>query len=126
SNKLNGSLTVEEGKQQLEDNSIELLNKVEDFTNNDALNEIIELAEFLSAPNTTKFSGFKATALNSIDNASSIESRNSLIEFNAKQSLNLASKANLADDFEAESGVYEWNADIEDFEKTGESDDIIY
>ncbi|APY10146.1 hypothetical protein BWZ22_02365 [Seonamhaeicola sp. S2-3] len=126
SNKLDGSLTVEEGKQQLEDNSIKLLNKIEEFKNDDALNEIIELAEYLSSSNTTKFSGFKSTALNSIENASSIQSKNSLIEFNAKQSLALASKNNLIFDFEAESGVYEWNADIEDFEKIGESDDIIY
>lgn len=126
SNKLSGSLTVEEGKQQLEDNSIKLLNKIEEFKNDDALNEIIELAEYLSSSNTTKFSGFKSTALNSIENASSIQSKNSLIEFNAKQSLALASKNNLIFDFEAESGVYEWNANIEDFEKIGESDDIIY
>ncbi|GAA4230362.1 hypothetical protein GCM10022291_00300 [Postechiella marina] len=88
SSKVKGSLTVEEGKEQLEDNSIELLNKIEDFKDNDALSKIIELAEYLSPANTTKSSDSKNIALNTISNISSIEGTNKgIISFNAKQAV---------------------------------------
>ncbi|NJX15651.1 hypothetical protein [Tamlana crocina] len=124
---INGSLSVEEGKTQLEDNSIALLNKVEDFKNDDALNDIVELAEYLSSPNASKPGGFKKTSLNTISNLSGAKaSKNGLSVLNAKQAVALVADTPLADDFEAEKGVYQWNSETEDFDKTGESDDIVY
>ncbi|MDO6759017.1 hypothetical protein Q4566_02295 [Tamlana sp. 2_MG-2023] len=125
SNEPTTPLSVEEGKEQLEENSIELLNKVEAFKNDDALNEIVELAEYLNSSNTSKSSGFKKVAINSIIN-SAIKDGDDIVSFNAKQSISLVSETPIADDYENEKGTYEWNASIEDFEKTGESDDIIY
>lgn len=122
---ITGSLTVEEGKQQLEDNTIEILNKIEDFKNDDALNEIVELAEFLSSASTSKSTGTKKTALNTISNVASVKNTD-LVLFNANQSIALFADTPLADDFEEETGVYQWNADTEEFDKTGESDKIIY
>ncbi|WP_308991643.1 hypothetical protein QLS71_007540 [Mariniflexile litorale] len=125
--KITGSLSVEEGKNQLEDNSIELLNKIDAFKNNDALNEIIELAEFLNGSNDSKIVNFKKTAFSTINNISSIEASNkSITTFNAKQSIAIISETPLADDFQAEKGIYLWNSDTEKFDKTGSSDDVIY
>ncbi|GAA3658157.1 hypothetical protein [Flavivirga jejuensis] len=124
---ITGSLTVEEGKEQLENNSIELLNKIEDFKNDDALNEIIELAEYINGSTTTKSSGFKEIAFNTINNVSSMKTENTdIVLFNAKQSTAIIAENSLVDDFNEETGVYEWNATTEEFDKTGESDDIIY
>ncbi len=118
---LDGSLTVEEGKEQLEDNSIELLNKIDAFANNSELELIIELAEFLTgAESTTKSSSiFKKTLSN-------LSSESDVVVLSAKQSLTLISDTPLADDFNEEKGVYQWNADTEEFDKIGDSDDIIY
>ncbi len=127
SSEITGSLTVEEGKKQLEDNSLELLKNIEDFKNDDSLNEIIELAEYLNSSTTTKSSGFKEIALNTINNASSMKTENAdIILFNAKQSAAIIAKNTLDDDFNDEKGIYQWNATNEEFDKTGESDDIIY
>ncbi len=120
-----GTLTVEEGKQQLEDNSIEILNKIEDFKNDNALNEIIELAEFLTSASTSKSTGFKKTALNTVSNVASVKNTD-LILFNAKQSIVLITDTPLADAFEEETGIYQWNAETSEFDKTDESDKIIY
>lgn len=127
SSKVKGSLTVEEGKEQLEDNSIELLNKIEDFKDNDALSKIIELAEYLSPANTTKSSDSKNIALNTISNISSIEGTNKgIISFNAKQAVTVVDDSSLLDDYNEEKGIYNWNSETEEFDKTGTSDDIIY
>ncbi len=121
-------LSTEEGKEQLEDNSIELLNKIEAFKNDDALNEIVELAEFLRPASTSKFGGFKETSLNTLSNISELPTTSSkgLIVFNAKQATTLVSETPLADDFNNEKGIYQWNADTEVFDKIDDSDDIIY
>ncbi|WP_218599744.1 hypothetical protein [Polaribacter sp. NJDZ03] len=125
--KISGSLSVEEGKTQLEDNTIELLNKVESFKNDNALNDIIELAEYLNADNSVKNKSFKNTALKTISNIANIETTtNGLTAFNAKQAVAIIAETSLIDDFNNEKGIYTWNAETEDFDKTGNSDDIIY
>lgn len=126
--KIEGSLTPEEGKKQLEDNAIQLLNKIEDFENDSALNEIIELAEFLSADNSSPkhLNGFQLTAVNSIINLSN--AKNSVLDTALNQTT--AVETTTLEDFNNEKGVYTWNPALKggegDFEKTGNSDDIIY
>src|SRR5690606_2955683 len=91
-NESNESLSIEDGKNQLEDNSIALLNKIEDFKNDQALNDIIELAEFLSSTNTSKLSGFKKTSFNTISNISkTLNNDNDFTTFSAKQAITLIS-----------------------------------
>lgn len=125
--KVSGSLSVEEGKEQLEDNSIELLNKIDEFKDNDALTEIIELGEFLSSGSASKSGNFKNNVLNTISNVSSIEnSNNGLAVFNAKQAVTIVSDTPLSDDYNDEKGTYLWNSDTEEFDRTGDSEDIIY
>ncbi len=124
---ISGSLSVEEGKKQLEDNSLELLDKIDAFQNDNALNEIVELAEYVNTDNLTKLDDFKKTSLNTISNVSSIEaSNNGLAVFNAKQALTLVSEMPLSDDYNEKKGIYLWNSQTEEFDKTGDSDDIIY
>ncbi|SFC87083.1 hypothetical protein [Algibacter pectinivorans] len=126
-NNISGNLSVEEGKEQLEDNSIKLLDKIEAFESNDALNEIVELAEFLSTTNSSKPAGFTKKVLGTINNVAALqtESQDPVI-FNAKQSVLLIKDTPLANDFEEEKGIYLWNSDTEEFDKTGDSDDLIY
>src|SRR5690606_18175984 len=126
-NESNESLSIEDGKNQLEDNSIALLNKIEDFKNDQALNDIIELAEFLSSTNTSKLSGFKKTSFNTISNISkTLNNDNDFTTFSAKQAITLISGTPLNDDYNAEKGVYQWNNETDEFEKIGESEDVIY
>ncbi|MCL7765117.1 hypothetical protein MPF19_16960 [Polaribacter sp. Z014] len=125
--KISGSLSVEEGKTQLEDNTIELLNKIESFKNDNALNDIIELAEYLNADSGVKNKSFKNTSLKTISNIANLETTvNGLTVFNAKQAVVIIAETSLIDDFNNEKGIYTWNANTEGFDKTGDSDDIIY
>lgn len=120
------ALKVEEGKEQLENNAINLLDKIESFKSDKALNEIIDLAEFLNnSIDDDEDVFFKKSALKTISNISE-SSKKGIIAFNAKQSLSLIEEKTLLNDFNDEKGIYEWNDDIEDFEKVGNSDDIIY
>lgn len=126
---ITGALTVEEGKTQLEENSIELINKVDAFQNDTELNEIIELAEFLSETNTTntiKPVKFKTTMLNTLNNASSLQTAKNSVIYNSKQAATILAETPLTDDFNEEKGIYVWDADTEEFVRTGDSDDIIY
>jgi hypothetical protein len=124
---ITGSIDVEEGKTQLEDNTIQLLDKVEDFKNDNALNDIIELAEYLNSENSKKTKGFKKTILNTISNIANIKnSTNDLTVFNAKQSITIISETSLLDDFNNEKGIYNWNSNTKEFDKTESNDDIIY
>lgn len=121
------ALTIEEGKKELEDNTIELLNKIESFKNNNALNEIVELAEYLSSKNALKSSSFKKKTLKTLSNISEIKnSNNDVVIFNAKQATTFIAKTSLNDDFNNEKGIYNWNPQTQEFDKTGISDDIIY
>jgi hypothetical protein len=120
------ALKVEEGKEQLEDNAINILNKIESFKGDKALNEIIDLAEFLtSVPNEDKNTSFNKTALKAISNIAE-SNKKGIINFNTKQSLALIDEKHLLEDFNEEKGIYEWNNDTETFDKIGNSDDIIY
>ncbi|WP_158838857.1 hypothetical protein [Polaribacter sp. L3A8] len=126
-NKITGSLSVEEGKTQLEDNTIKLLDKVDDFKNDNALNDIIELAEYLNSDNNIKNKGFKKATLNTISNIANIKTTtNGLTAFNAKQGIAIIAETSLIDDFNSEKGIYSWNSNTKEFDKTGNSDDIIY
>ena len=126
---VNGSLSVEEGKQQLENNAVDLLNKVESFKSDTALNEIIELAEFLTADNASakQLNGFQATAVNSIANVAS--AKEDIIAANVSQTSEISQKTTV-EELNDEKGIYNWNPALENgeggFEKTGDSDDIIY
>jgi hypothetical protein len=120
------ALKVEEGKEQLEDNAINILNKIESFKGDKALNEIIDLAEFLtSVPNEDKNTSFNKTALKAISNIAE-SNKKGIINFNTKQSSALIDEKHLLEDFNEEKGIYEWNNDTETFDKIGNSDDIIY
>lgn len=123
---ITGALTVEEGKKQLEDNSIELINKVDAFQNDTELKEIIELAEFLSGANTTKPAKFKTTLFNTLNNASTLQTAKNSVIYNSKQAVTILAETPLTDDFNEEKGMYLWDADAEDFLRTGDSEDIIY
>lgn len=124
---ITGNLTVEEGKRQLEANSLEILDKVEAFESDSALNEIVELAEFLSVSNSEKPSGFAKRILTTISNIAAIQKNDEdPVIFNAKQAVMFFRDKPLADDFNEEKGTYLWNSNTEEFDKTGESDDIIY
>ncbi len=124
---ITGSLTVEEGKKQLEENSIKVLDKVESFESDDALNDIVELAEYLSNSNLEKSSGFTKKMFGTIKNIAAIQNDSQdPIVFNAKQSVMFFRDKPLANDFNDEKGIYSWNPNTEEFEKTGMSDDIIY
>ncbi len=124
---INGSLSVEEGKKQLEDNSIALLDKVEAFSNNDALKEIIELAEFLTASNvedTTNEDPFENTVLKTLENFK--DTKNDVVTLNAKQAITIVNETSLIEDFNDLKGIYTWDDSAESFEQTGDSDDVIY
>lgn len=123
---ITGSLTVEEGKTQLENNSIDVLNKVEDFKNDNALNEIIALAEFLTENNTDEDPApFEETVLKTLNNIAEGKDGD-FAALNAKQSITILNETPLADEFAETSGIYTWNADSNNFEQTGESDDVVY
>ena len=126
SQKITGTLSVEEGKRQLEDNSIKIINKIDAFQNNADLNEIIELAEFLSGANTEKQAKFKTTMLNTLNNISSLQTVKNSTAFNTKQAITILEDTPLTDDFNEEKGEYLWNSNTEDFDRTGDSEDIIY
>ena len=117
--------SVESGKNQLENNMIDALNKIDAFRNDNALNEIIELAEFLNTSSGVKNSSFKNVALTSISNVSSLKNADFTI-FNAKQSIALIEDTSLMEDYNNEKGTYLWDDSLKEFIKTGESDDIIY
>lgn len=121
---IDGSLSVEEGKNELEKNSINLLEKIEAFKDDKALNEMIELAEFLNNP-TSNNSTFQKTVFNTLSNISSIKNEDIII-FNAKQSVTIINEDSLLEDFNNEKGIYNWNDDSKEFEKSGNSDDIIF
>ncbi|MFB9055292.1 hypothetical protein ACFFU9_00910 [Mariniflexile ostreae] len=124
---ITGTLSVEEGKKQLEDNTVLLLEKIDNFKDSDALEEIIELAEYLKPSNSSKSNTFKKTSLNTISNISEAQaSTQGLAAFSAKQAITILSEPTLLDEFNEEKGTYEWNANTEEFERTGDSDDIIY
>ena len=124
---ISSTLTIEEGKKELEDNNIELLDKMETFKNNNALNEIIELAEYLSTENALKSGDFKGKTLNTLSNISEIKTSNTdFLVFNAKQATTIISNSSLINDFNDEKGIYNWNSKTEEFDKTDDSDDIIY
>lgn len=120
------NLSVEEGKTQLEENTIDVLNKIEEFKTNDALSEIIELAEYLNNRPDEKLLVSGKIVLKTVSNIANIEpSIGGIVDFNAKQAITLVDKE-ISDDLNEEKGVYTWNEEINDFEKTGTSDDIIY
>ena len=119
----NKPLTVESGKEELEENSIELLNKIETFKDNDELNDIVELADFLNAEESQD----NNIAMSTIANISSLQTKNQdIVSFNAKQAIAIVAETPIADDFEEEKGIYTWDDNLEEFTKTAESDDIIY
>lgn len=121
------SLTIEEGKEKLEDNTIELLDKLETFKDDNALNEIIELAEYLNSEEASKKNNFQKKTFNTLSNIAEIKtSNNDFLVFNAKQAITIISNSSLIDDFNDEKGIYNWNSETEEFDKTGNSDDIIY
>lgn len=125
---ITGALAVEEGKQKLEDNSLEILNKVESFKNDSALEQIIELAEFLTSSNSTGAKSLKSEniALKTIANIAELKTENEdPIIFNAQQVV-VSAEQTLNDDFEEEKGIYNWNETTEEFDKIAESDDAIY
>lgn len=118
----NDPLSVEAGKEELEENSISLLNEIEDFKDNDDLAEIIELAEFLSAEDEST-----NIAKSTINNIASLKSKNQdIVTFNAKQAIAIVAETPAADEFEESKGVYTWNNTTEEFDKTEDSDAIIY
>lgn len=127
---IDGALSPEEGKQQLETNAINVLNKVEAFNNDSALEKIIELGEFLqpkktNTPPTTspkQLNNPGTIAINSITNVSL--SKKELVKANTAQ-LQIVQKTTL-DRFNEDKGIYTWNTTTEEFDKTAESDDQIY
>lgn len=121
-----GSFGIEEGKAKLEDNSVEILKKIEAFENDSALQLIVELAEFLSRENDTEFKTTENTALKSITNIASVAEDGDVFAMNVNQLTTIAAEESLLADFDDETGIYQWNETIEDFEKIGESSDIIY
>jgi len=118
----NDPLSVEAGKEELEENSLALLNEIEDFKENDDLAEIIELAEFLNV-NEDDDNLAKIT----ISNISNLKSSNQdIVTFNAKQAIAIVAETPAADEFEESTGVFVWNSVTEEFDKTEDSNDIIY
>ncbi len=114
------SLTVEEGKEKLEDNSIELLNKLDSFSDDTALEQIVELAEFLTASDEASDN----VAVTTVANVASLKENKDIVLVGAKQ-LAIVSQP-LKEDFNEDKGVYEWNDDSDDFVKVSDSDDLIY
>lgn len=138
---VSGPLSVEEGKQQLEENTLAIIDKIEAFKNDDALNEIVELAEFLGGGELLSEEDddyadtdvvvaeeyiSEEVVLKTISNIANLEpTTEGIVVFNAKQAVTLANKE-ISDDFDDAKGIYTWNADTEEFDETGSSDDLIY
>ena len=117
--------STEESKEALEENAIAVLDKIEEFNDDSALDQIIELAEYLNE-NSDSESDTEDEILNTaLKNISSLAAKElDLAEFNAAQ-VDVAPNT-LEDDFNEDAGVYAWSDDEGDFIKTGESDDLIY
>lgn len=116
--------TVEEGKNALENNAIEILEKIEDFNNDSALEQIIELAEFLYTEDET-IEEDQIDIASTIVNITNLGAKNiDLATFNSRQSKAFADT--LQGDFDESTGVYDYDEATDDFVKTAESDDVIY
>ncbi len=125
---ITGTLNTEEGKQELENNSINLLNKVEEFKGDNALAEIIELAEFLTSNNSgssKELNSFELTAINSVTNVAAFKSTN-LVTAVSVQNQTIEDNETLASQFEEITGIYTYNPANDEFEKTADSKDAIY
>lgn len=121
-------LTVEEGKQELENNSIEVLNKVNEFRDDNSINEIIEFLEFLQEDQTQN--EVVDIAENSFQISTEIKEGNiSPLKFPTIQK-NILSQSNdddLKDEFNQAEGTHTWNTITEDFDYVpNNSGKIIY
>ena len=111
-------LTVEQGKQKLEDNSLTFLSKVDEFKNNDGLDEIKEILDVLLLDESSKSIGSKV-----FSNLNDLElGKIDYIEFNS----NAIDEVSLIEDYNAQKGIYQWNSITSEFDKTGESGNIVY
>lgn len=111
-------LTVEQGKQELEDNSLAFLTEIDNYKNDDALTEIKEIADVLLLETESK-----SVASKNFNNLIDLQSgKKDIISFNSST----FNDVSLIDDYNAETGIYEWNKSTEEFDKTGDSNNIIY
>lgn len=111
-------ITIEQGKQKLEDNSLDFLSEVDQFKSDDALTELKEIADILLLDDTGKSIGSKT-----FKNLNNLQSGK--MDFIAFNSIAI-DDASLIEDYNSETGIYLWNSTSEEFDKTGESDNIIY
>lgn len=111
-------LTVEQGKQELEDNALGFLTEIDNFKNDDALTEIKEISDVLLIETGGKSIGSK-TFTNLIDLQSG---KIDLVEFNSK----IFGNVGLINDYNSETGIYEWNSLNQDWDKTGDNENIVY
>ncbi len=134
-------LSVEDGKQKLEDNSIEVLNKVKNFRNDTALKEIEEFFDFLTTEkagniveNTEETISENNAVLQVVKNTLFITTQiknNNLSPVKAPsvliKSITTPSKTELEIDFDELVGTHTWNAQKEDFDFVASNDNkIIY
>lgn len=122
---ISGEFTsVEEGKTALENNAIEALEKIEAFNNDSALEQIIELAEYINK-NSTDDGNEEVVIEETLENLTNLSNKSlEIAQFNTVQN-DLVTNT-LEDDFDEATGVHEWSDAEGDFIKTGDSDDIIY
>lgn len=112
------TLTVEQGKQELEDNAITFLAEIDSYKNDNALTEIKDILDALVIDVAGKSIGSKT-----FNNLSDLQSgKKDIISINSR----LFEDLSLIDDYNEQTGIYQWNSATEEFDKTGESINIVY
>jgi len=110
--------TVEQGKLELEDNAIAFLAEIDSYKNDNALTEIEDISDAL----LIDVAG-KSIASKTFNNLSNLQSgKIDIIAFNSS----VFEDISLMDDYNEQTGIYQWNSATEEFDKTEESNNIVY
>jgi len=121
--------TIEEGKALIENSAIDLLSEVDDFKNDDAINELYDLAKEMNS----KSSGKKQSTFlfnSSLNDVVLIKEGKmdltSLSKNHTLANINLNDSDDFQDKYNEAKGIYEWSDVEEDFVKTKSSENIIF
>ncbi|NIJ43872.1 hypothetical protein FHR24_000311 [Wenyingzhuangia heitensis] len=128
SSKKDNALSEDQGKQSLEDNSIAVLNKFEEFRNDSALQEIEEFLEFLTTEENTKNKEILKKVKNTLYISTQVK-QNKISTVNYPSTLFAAisapSQTELEKEFNESVGTHTWNSNSDDFDFSESNDGKI-
>ncbi len=115
-----------ESKKNIENSAIEIVNEIESLEQEEAIDVMMEMMSFMESDATPVLveEGTIAAPLKA-GSVIADESKSTAEVFGLLKAATEEGVA-ISDSFDAEKGVYEYDASIDDFVKAAESDDIIY